>query len=156
MSLDTKIKKIEAAMAGGGRDCIVQYKWGKGPAGSVSIPVADALTEGRAGKLKSITFPLAFSEEQAERYHHADTMSAIAEIVEGVRRDTSEPTCNNLIICSRPIVYARQHPTKSGGYYITEDGHVFFHTEWRAVLEKYGAGYIIVKDYDESKEPWAK
>ncbi|MBR6571497.1 MAG: hypothetical protein IKK75_13695 [Clostridia bacterium] len=156
MSLDTKLKKIETAMAGGGRDCTVQYKWGKGPLGSVRIPVADALTDGRAGKLKSIFFPLTFNEEQTERYHHNDILHEIDDFIDGIRRDTNEPTCSNLIICSRPIVYARQHPTKRGGYYITEDGHVFFQTEWREVLEKYGAGFIIVKDYDESKEPWAK
>lgn len=81
--------------------------------------------------------------------------------MEGIRRDDGsqgEPSSSNLIFCSKPVVYARQQPPCNGvgGHLITEDGIPFHQTEWRDVLKKYNAGFIIVLDYDDSKEPWHK
>ena len=40
--------------------------------------------------------------------------------------------------------------------FITEDGTPFHQSQWRDILTKYNAGFIIVRDYDESQEPWHK
>lgn len=154
MKLESKIAALEKASTG--KLCTVQYKWGCGPAGEVEVPLDKALQEARAGKLKHIDFPLTFNEEQTERLHKTDALAEIFESIEGIKRDSHSPDCGNLLLCSKPIVYARQAPPRGGvgGNLITEDGTPFHQTEWRDILAKYNAGFIIVLDYDEAKEPW--
>lgn len=160
MSLKGKIYALEKDLAPAGV-CIVQYKVGCGPAGSHEIPQEKALEAARKGLLKSITFPLSFHEQQAERASGRDLWAAIGEAVEGVRRDTGTPSmADRLILCSRPIIFARQAPVEYsggqplGGNFITDDGEEFHQSQWKELLDKRGAGFIIVQDYDESKEPW--
>ena len=55
-------------------------------------------------------------------------------------------------------MFARQAPPhgRIGGYFITEDGTTFHQSQWKEILTNYDAGFIIVRDYDESQEPWYK
>lgn len=152
MSMKGRVKALEQGSGNG--LCEVQYKWGRGTPIHSLLPLEKALSEARAGKLKRISFPLSFSEEQAERAHGGDVLAEIRERVEGIQRDTHAPGCDRLIICTKPVVYAKQHG-RCGGYFQTEDGTVFHQTEWNEILQKYNAGFIIVTEYDESKEPWS-
>lgn len=157
MKLSNKVASLERAFHASGA-CSVRYKVGRGPSGEVTVPIEKALEDARKGRIKAMSFPLTFNEEQAERASEGDILAEIGEIMDGIRRDTNK--CRGFsdvfVLCSRPIIYAHQAPPKGwcGGYFVTEDGEEFHQTEWKEILAKHGAGFIIVKDYDESKEPW--
>lgn len=155
MKLESKVKALEKASTG--KPCTVVYKAEQGPAGDVPLPLEKALQEGRAGHLRAIHFPLTFNEEQRERVHKRDIFAEIGETLEGIQRDTYDPSrSDSLLFCSKPIVFAKQIPLHGqyNGYLETEDGTVFHQSEWRDILSKYNAGFIIVLDYDDTKEPW--
>lgn len=162
MSLTRKVASLEKSLQTTGV-CTVRYKVGRGPSGEHEIPVETALEAARKGALKSIHFPLSFHEQQAERASGRDVLEEIGEAIEGVRRDTGTPSLSDrLILCSKPVIFARQAPPKSfcghliGGYFITEERRPeeFHQGQWKEMLDRRGAGFIIVQDYDESKEPW--
>ena len=159
MSLKHQVRALEKAAKVKG-NCTVRYKVGRGPAGEVIIPIEKALEDARKGLVKAMEFPLTFSEEQAERASGVDILAEIGEIMDGIRRDTHKcrGSSDVFVLCSRPIVYAHQAPPKGwcGGYFVTEDGEEFHQTDWKEILAKRCAGFIIVPDYDESKEPWGK
>lgn len=157
MKLENRVRAMEKASTE--KPCSVVYKAEQGPAGEISMPMEKALQEGRAGRLKAIHFPLTFTEEQRERVHKRDIFAEIGEALEGIQRDTYDPSrSSSLVFCSKPIVYAKQIPLhgRYNGYLETEDGTVFHQSEWRAILAKYNAGFIIVRDYDDTREPWHK
>ena len=135
------------------------YKACQGPEGEILLPLEKALQEAETGHVKEIRFRRTFNEKQAERLYSQNQLDQWFEgYKEGIRRDTEQPSAQSLILCSKPIVFARQAPPhgRIGGYFITEDGTTFHQTEWRDILTKYHAGFIIVQNYDESQEPWHK
>ena len=156
MSMKGRVKALERGSGDG--LCEVHYKWGRGSPTHSKLPLEKALSEARAGKLKCIYFPLSFTEEQAERAYGGDVLAEAFEEMNGIQRDTHAPGCDRLVICTKPVVYAKQAPPhgRCGGYFQTEDGTVFHQTEWDEILQKYNAGFIIVTEYDESKEPWSR
>lgn len=157
MKLESKITALEKASTG--KPCSVVYKAEQGPAGEIPMPMEKALQEGRAGRLKAIHFPLTFNEEQRERVHKRDIFAEIGEAIEGIQRDTYDPSrSRSMIFCSKPIIYAKQISLRGqyNGYLEAEDGTVFHQAEWREILAKYNAGFIIVRDYDDTKEPWSR
>lgn len=159
MKLTGKVAALEKAAAASVKQCSVTYKVGQGPEGEIFMPMDKALQEARTGHVKEIHFPLTFNEEQAEHLYAREELDRwFSDTVNGYKRDTDPPSTDRLIFCTKPIVFARQAPPKSGvgGNLITEDGTPFHQTEWREVLTKYNAGFIIIRDYDETKEPWYK
>lgn len=159
MKLDSRLTALEANLNNKSL-CTVYYKAGQGPSGGeegLHLPIDKALKEAKTGHVKSIELPLTFNEQQAEYLYGRGVLEkAFRDIQEGTRRDTDNPSFSSLILCSKPILYAKQAPPvgRVGGYFVTEDGEVFHQTHWREMLEKHKAGFIIVTDYDESKEPW--
>ena len=159
MKLASKVAALERASTAPAKLCSVTYKAGQGPEGAIHLPMEKALQEAKTGHVKQIRFPLTINEEQAERLYSMNQLDQWFEgYKEGIRRDTEQPSAQSLILCSKPIVFARQAPPhgRIGGYFITEDGTTFHQTEWRDILTKYHAGFIIVQNYDESQEPWHK
>lgn len=159
MKLESKVAALERASTAPAKLCSVTYKHGQGPEGEIRLPMDKALQEARTGHVKEIRFPLTFNEEQTERLYGLSALDrAIEDMLEGVRRDTSPPSAGSLILCTKPVVFARQAPPRGrvGGNFITEDGTPFHQSEWRDILNKYNAGFIIVQNYDESREPWHK
>lgn len=159
MKLTGKVSALERSLAASAKLCCVEYKANQGPEGDVMLPVDRALQEAKSGRVKRISFPLTFDEEQAERLHAGRQLERwLADLQNGIRRDTETPSVANLILCSKPIIFARQAPPRGhvGGYFITEDGTPFHQTEWRKILDENNAGFVIVRDYDETKEPWYK
>lgn len=157
MSLQSKVTALERASTASAKLCRVIYKARQGPEGEIFMPVDKALQEARTGRVKEIRFPLTFNEEQAERLYCQDLLAQwIADAKYGIRRDTKQPSAQNLILCSQPVVFARQAPPRGGvgGNFVTEDGTHFHQTQWQEILARYNAGFIIVRDYDESQEPW--
>lgn len=141
--------------------CEVEYKVHQGPAVPVFMPIEKALSEARTGRIKSINFPLSFNEQEAERAHGYKELDQIFdEVFNGINRDTSEAT-EKLILCSKPCIMAKQLPPKDcnghaiGGNFATLDtGEEFHQSNYRELLQRRKAGFVIVQDYDESKEPW--
>lgn len=159
MKLESKVTALERSSTASAKLCSVTYKANKGPEGEIFLPMDKALQEARTGHVKEIRFPLTFNEEQAERLYSRNQLDKwLADYKYGIRRDTEPPSTGNLILCSQPVVFARQAPPRGrvGGNFITEDGTPFHQSEWRDILTKYNAGFIIVRDYDDSREPWHK
>lgn len=159
MKLESKVTALERSSTAPAKLCSVTYKVGQGPEGEILLPMDKALQEARAGRLKSIHFPLTFNEEQVERVHKRDIFAEIGEALEGIQRDTYDPSrSSSLIFCSKPIVFAKQIPLHGqyNGYLEMEDGTTFHQSQWREILAKYDAGFIIVRDYDDTREPWHK
>ena len=159
MKLTGKVAALEKAVAASVKQCSVTYKVNQGPEGEIFMPMDKALQEARTGHVKEIHFPLTFNEEQAERLYATDELERVfADAFDNYKRDTDPPSTDRLIFCTKPIVFARQAPPISGvgGNLITEDGTPFHQSQWREVLNKYNAGFIIIRDYDETKEPWYK
>lgn len=159
MKIESKVAALERAATASAKLCSVVYKAGQGPEGEILLPMDKALQEARTGYVKEIRFPLTFNEEQAERLYTQNLIDKwFADYKDGIRRDTEQPSVSNLILCSKPVVFARQAPPKGrvGGNFITEDGTPFHHSQWKEILQQYNAGFIIVQDYDESREPWYK
>lgn len=159
MKLESKVTALERASTASTKLCSVVYKAGQGPEGEIMLPVDKALQEARTGHVKEIHFPLTFMEEQAERVHTANFIESwFVDYRDRIRRDTPPVSAGNLILCSKPVIFARQAPPRGrvGGNFITEDGVPFHQSEWRDILHRYNAGFIIVRDYDESQEPWYK
>lgn len=159
MKLESKVTALERASTASAKLCSVVYKAGQGPDGEITLPLDKALQEAKTGHVKEIHFPLTFMELQAERVNTTNFIESwFADYRAGIKRDTEPVTAGNLILCAKPIVFARQAPPQGrvGGYFITEDGTPFHQTEWREILAKHDAGFIIVRNYDESQEPWYK
>ena len=159
MKLTGKVAALEKAAAAAVKLCSVTYKVNQGPEGEISMPMDKALQEARTGHVKEIRFPLTFNEEQAERLYAQNEVNRwFEDSINGYKRDTEPPSIDRLLFCTKPVVFARQAPPISGigGNLITEDGTPFHQSEWRDVLTRYNAGFIIVQDYDETKEPWYK
>ena len=159
MKLESKVTALEKASTASAKLCSVTYKAGQGPEGEILLPMEKALQEARTGHVKDIRFPLTFNEEQAERLYSRNQLDSwFADYKEGIRRDTEQTSAQRLILCTKPVVFARQAPPhgRVGGNFITEDGTPFHQTQWNDILTKYNAGFIIVQDYDESREPWHK
>lgn len=157
MKLESKVTALERTSTASAKLCSVTYKAGQGPEGEILLPMEKALQEARTGRVKDIRFPLTFNEEQAERLYSRNQLDKwFVDYKDGIRRDTEQPSAQSLILCAKPVVFARQAPPhgRIGGYFITEDGTTFHQTKWRDILTKYNAGFIIVRDYDESQEPW--
>ena len=162
MKLKSKVTALERSSTASAKLCSVTYKANQGPEGA-QLPLEKALAEAKTGKVKRIDFPLTFNEEQRERLNTKNQLaSRITEVIEGIRRDDGSQgdphRDGSLILCSKPVVFARQI-AKGGrynGYLETEDGTIFHQSEWRDILTKYNAGFIIVRDYDDSREPWHK
>ena len=162
MKLESKVAALERASTGSAKLCSVTYKYGQGPEGT-QLPLDKALLEAKTGKVKRIEFPLTFIEEQRERLHSKSVLaSRITEAIEGIRRDDGtqgDPSRGgNLILCSKPVLFARQAAPhgRFNGYLELEDGTIFHQCEWRDVLTAHNAGFIIVRDYDDTREPWHK
>lgn len=157
MKLDNRVKALEKT-TGVKELCKVVYKAGQGPDDPVSMPLEKALQEARTGHVKDIHFPLTFNEQEAQfRYARDSFESIVHDTVNRIRRDEGQPiTCDNLVLCSKPVIYARQSPPQGrcGGYFVTDDGEIFHQTTFKELMERRGAGFIIVLDYDETKEPW--
>ena len=159
MKIESKVAALERASTASAKLCSVVYKAGQGPEGEILLPMEKALQEARTGHVKDIRFPLTFNEEQAERLYTRNYLDKwFTDYKAGIRRDTEQPSAQSLILCAKPVVFARQAPPQGrvGGNFITEDGTTFHQTEWREILPKYNAGFIIVRDYDESQEPWSR
>lgn len=159
MKLESKVTALERSSTASAKLCSVTYKANQGPEGEIFLPMDKALQEARTGHVKEIHFPLTFNEEQAERlYSRNEVERLFADYGAGIKRDTDPPSTDRLILCTKPVVFARQAPPKGrvGGNFTTEDGTPFHQTEWRKILTQYNAGFIIVRDYDESQEPWYK
>lgn len=159
MKIESKVAALERTSTASAKLCRVVYKAGQGPEGEILLPMEKALQEARTGHVKDIRFPLTFNEEQAERLYSRNQLDKwFADYKEGIRRDTEQPSAQSLILCTKPVVFARQAPPQGrvGGNFITEDGTPFHQSEWREILPKYNAGFIIVRDYDESQEPWSR
>jgi len=159
MRLEGKVAALERASNAPAKLCSVTYKVGQGPEGEILLPMGKALQEARTGRVKEICFPMTFNEEQAERLYARNQIERwFADQRDGIRRDTEPPSTGNLILCTKPVVFARQAPPRGrvGGNFITEDGTPFHQSEWCDILNKYNAGFIIVQNYDESREPWHK
>ena len=157
MKLEGKVAALERASTAPAKLCSVTYKANQGPEGEILLPMDKALQEARTGRVKEIRFPMTFNEEQAERLYARNQLERwFADQRDGIRRDTEPPSTGNLILCAKPVVFARQAPPlgRVGGNFTTEDGTPFHQSEWREILTKNNAGFIIVRDYDESKEPW--
>ena len=155
MNLDKRVTALERGTPA--NLCNVTYKVDQGPEGEVMLPMDKALQEARTGRVKEIRFPLTFNEQQKERlYAHNQVERWFTDAVDGIRRDTEPPSTENLILCSRPIVFAKQAPPRDhiGGYFTTEGGQTFHQSEYREILKQHNAGFIIVRNYDESREPW--
>ena len=153
MSLEKKVAALERRAPV--KLCSVTYKVNQGPEGEVMLPMDKALQEARTGRVKEIRFPLTFNEQQKERlYAHNQVERWFTDAFDGIQRDTT--STENLILCSRPIVSAKQAPPRDniGGYFTTEDGQTFHQSEYKEILKQHNAGFIIVRDYDESREPW--
>ena len=156
MKLENKVAALERSTSTS-KLCSVVYKAGQGPEGEIMLPPDKALQEARTGHVKEIHFPLTFNEEQAERlYTHNQVERWFADARDRIKRDTTPESTESLILCSKPVVFAHQAPPRGGvgGNFITEDGTPFHQSEWQEILHRYNAGFIIVRDYDESKEPW--
>lgn len=159
MNLPSKVEKLERQVAANSETtlCEVSYKAGQGPADPVMMPTRKALDEALTGRVKRIDFPLTFNEKQAERAAgRKELASLFEEVFDGVKRDTEEAT-EKLVLCSRPVIMAKQIPPKGriGGYFATLDtGEEFHQSNYRELLKRRKAGFVIVQDYDESKEPW--
>lgn len=157
MKLDNRVKALEKT-TGAKNLCEVVYKAGQGPDDPVSMPLEKALQEARTGHVKEIHFPLTFNERETEFRYGKDRMEAVFhDVFDKIRRDTEPPAlCDSLVLCSKPPVFARQSPPQGrcGGYFVTDDGEIFHQTAFKELLERRGAGFIIVLDYDETKEPW--
>ena len=159
MKIESKVAALERASTASAKLCSVVYKAGQGPEGEILLPMDKALQEARTGHVKDIRFPLTFNEEQAERLYTRDQLDKwFTDYKEGIRRDTEQPSAQSLILCTKPVVFARQAPPRGrvGGNFITEDGTPFHQSQWREILQQYNAGFIIVRDYDESREPWSR
>lgn len=157
MKLSNRVKNLESSTALASL-CRVVYKAGKGPEGEALLPFDKAVQEARVGRVKRIEFPLSFNEQQAEKAASKNILDQLSDAIEGIRRDTGAPDAGRLILCTKPIVYAKQTLPKHGigGYFVTQDGETFHQTQWREVMASRGAGFIIVQEYDESREPWHK
>ena len=157
MKLDSRVKTLEKTTSTK-KLCEVVYKAGQGPDDPVSMPLEKALQEAKTGHVKDIHFPLTFNEQETEfRYRLNSLDSIFHDVATGIRRDTELPCSSyNLVLCSKPVIYARQSPPQGrcGGYFVTDDGELFHQTAYKELLERRGAGFIIVLDYDETKEPW--
>lgn len=163
MKLESKVASLERASTASAKLCKVTYKAGQGPEGEIMLPLDKALSESKTGKVKRIEFPLTFTEEQRERLRSKEFFAGrISEVLEGIRRDDGtqgDPyRGGNLIFCSKPVIFAKQAAIRGryGGYLEAEDGTIFHQSEWRDVLKMNGAGFIIVQNYDDTREPWHK
>ncbi len=159
MKLESKVTALERASTASAKLCSVVYKAGQGPEGEILLPLDKALQEAKTGHVKDIRFPLTFNEEQAERLYSRNQLDKwFSDYRDGIKRDSDPPSTANLVLCSKPVVFARQAPPhgRIGGYFITDDGTPFHQTEWQDILKNYNAGFIIVRDYDETREPWHK
>lgn len=158
MNLEKKVAALERASTS--KLCSVIYKVGQGPEGEIMLPMDKALQEARTGHVKEIHFPLTFNEEQAEQLYATNQVERwFADCRSGIKRDNTTPvTRDRLILCTKPVVFARQAPPRGGvgGYLTAEDGTPFHQSEWEKILHQHNAGFIIVQGYDESKEPWGK
>lgn len=161
MSIGQRVKRLEKLAQP--EMCTVTYKAMYSDLREEQLPIDKAMEAARAGRVKAISFHLTFNEEQAERSSGQASMDEIIEEMRGVMRDTrSASVSSRLLLCTKPVVYAKQAPPKEcnghfvGGNFITEDGQEFHQTEWEKILKERGAGFIVVTDYDESREPWSK
>lgn len=161
MSIGQRVKRLEKLAQP--EVCTVTYKAMYSDLREEQLPIDKAMEAARAGRVKAISFHLTFNEEQAERSSGHAIMDEICEEMQGIMRDTrSASVSSRLLLCTKPIVYAKQAPPKDcfghlvGGCFITEEGQEFHQTEWEKILKERGAGFIVVTDYDESREPWSK
>lgn len=159
MSIGQRVKRLEKLAQP--EVCTVTYKAMYSDLREEQLPIDKAMEAARAGRVKAISFHLTFNEEQAERSSGHAIMDEICEEMQGIMRDTrSASVSSRLLLCTKPIVYAKQAPPKEcnghfvGGNFITEDGQEFHQTEWEKILKERDAGFIVVTDYDESREPW--
>lgn len=161
MKLDNRVKNLERESSNR-NICAVTYKAMYKICDSVSMPLEKAMQEAKAGRVRQINFPMSFNEEEAERASGHDILAAIMDdVMRGIKRDTEPPSCGNLILCTKPIVYAKQLPPKNfnghaigGNFALADTGEEFHQTQYEEILKRYGAGFIIVQGYDETKEPW--
>lgn len=161
MSTKTTVARLEKAVQASQGLCDVTYKALRRDAPPEAMTLERAFAEARRGVVKEIRFPLTFDETQAEMRAGSAILDELHEEMQGIMRDTRPTSVSTrLLLCSKPIIYARQAPPKQcnghllGGNFITEDGQEFHQSEWQKILKERGAGFIVVKDYDESREPW--
>lgn len=161
MSVKKRVSALEKVWSPG--LCMVKYKAMYSDLREEQLPLDKAFEAAKAGRVAAITFPLSFNESMAEVRSGQAIMDEIIEEMRGVMRDTGSPSVSSrLLLCTKPIVYAKQAPPKDcfghlvGGCFITEDGQEFHQSEWEKILKERDAGFIVVTDYDESREPWHK
>lgn len=162
MSTKTTVSRLEKTVQAKQGLCDVTYKVLRKNAPAESMTLARAFAEARRGVVKEIRFHLSFDEQQAEQHAGGDLLSTMYDELAGIHHDTDPPGYDTrLLLCSKPILYARQAPARHcnghtmGGYFVTEDGEEFHQSQWHDMLKNRGCGYIVVKDYDESLEPWS-
>lgn len=161
MSTKTTVARLEKTVQAKQGLCDVTYKVLRKNAPGESMTLERAFAEARRGVVKEIRFPLSFDEQEAEKRAGGDILSAMHDVLAGIHRDTDPPGYDTrLLLCSRPILYAQQAPVRHcngypmGGFFVTEDGEEFHQSQWHEMLKKRGCGFIVVKNYDETLEPW--
>lgn len=161
MKLNSKVAALEKAAGTADKAlcCTVDFKAGRGPR-EKRMSRAAAIEAIQRGEVQAVQFDLSFAEEQAER-RRGNILDVLYEEIQGVRRDDGSQApgaSHSLVLCTKPVIFARQAPPSGcppvGGNFITEDGEAFHQSQWKELLERRGAGFIIVLEYDESKEPW--
>lgn len=128
--------------------------------GEKEINLEKAIELAQCGELEEIRFPLTYEEQQVKRMNG---LQALDEAFDSMINDRDTNRLHTeLIFCSKPVILARQAAPKPvnghllGGYLRTEDGEEFHQSDAKKLLERRGAGTIVVLDYDEAREPWYK
>ena len=120
--------------------------------GSMALqPIEHAIQDLRYGAALSITASMTRDEMSAFRRAVAIQLE---EHFAGDRRDEHEPVSMcRMIFASMPFAVVTQD--ESGGYYVDAHGECFHSSEVDEYAKRHGVGFVIVKDYDPNREPWA-
>ena len=124
----------------------VRYKDG----GTALQPIEQAILDLRCGAALSITACMTRDEMTAFRRAVAIQLE---EHFAGDRRDEPEPfSMCRMIYASMPFAVVAQD--ESGGCYVDAHGECFHSGEVDEYAKRHGVGFVIVKDYEASLEPW--
>lgn len=160
MNTKKRVQALEKTSQGTAQTVTVTFRPGNNKAAK-ECSLEKAIELARRGELEAISFPLTYEEQQVKNRDGFHALDTAFEYLDGINRDTS-PMHDALVLCSKPVVYARQAPPHEwggnlfGGYYITADGEEFHQSDCRALLKRRNAGTIVVEGYDETKEPYYK
>ena len=164
MNTKARIDRLEASTRAAAGGCTVTYKALHKVAPPETMSLDAAVQLARKGVVRSISFPMSFNETEAERRHGLNELDRAFSELKGISRDGSPMGMDSrLLLTALPVLYAKQAPPHAvsnghlcGGYFVTDDGEEFHQTQWQEILKRRGCGFIVVTDYDETREPWAK